>query len=226
MVKKDLIEKSPMRKLEKALGGGLAAGEVGVVTSKKGVGKTSILVQFGLDKLLQDLPVVHISFNQYVDYAITWYNDMFDELAKKKNLENAKEIKSQIIAKRIVLNFNQDVVGTNQIISTIRALSEAGSKPSILVIDDFDFSKALPSAMQEMKAFAKEMGIAVWYTLAEDVQTCKIAECLKQYENDIDILLYLEHMGDFVQVRALKEHKNSNLETELRFDSKTMFFLN
>ena len=40
MLKEDLIEKSPMRKLEKALGGGLAAGEVGVVTSKKGVGKT------------------------------------------------------------------------------------------------------------------------------------------------------------------------------------------
>ena len=35
MLKEDLIEKSPMRKLEKALGGGLAAGEVGVVTSKK-----------------------------------------------------------------------------------------------------------------------------------------------------------------------------------------------
>ncbi|AGT44032.1 hypothetical protein [Treponema pedis] len=222
MIKKDLIEKSPMRKLEKALNGGLTVGEVGVVTSKKGVGKTSILVQFGLDKLLQDLPVVHISFSQHVDYAITWYNDMFDELAKKKSLENAQEVKSQIIAKRIVLNFNQDTVRTSQIIKTIRALSEGGSKPSVIMIDDFNFAKALPEAVKEMKAFAKEMGVAVWYTAAADVQTCEIDESLKRYEEDLDIMLHLEHVGDYVKIKALKERGNKNVETDSKFDAKTM----
>ncbi len=222
MKKSDLVEKSPMRRLEKALGGGLKAGEIGVVSSKKGVGKTSILVQFGLDKLLQDEPVVHISFSQHVDYAITWYNDMFDELAKKKNLENASEIKSQMIAKRIVLNFNQDTVRTSQIMKTIKALSEGGSKLSIIMIDDFNFAKALPGAVKEMKTFAKEMDLAIWYTASADVENCGIDESLKRYIQDIDILLYLEHDGEFVQIKTLQEHGKTGTETDSKFDAKTM----
>ncbi len=222
MTRNDLVEKSPMRKLEASLGGGLKAGEVGVVTSKKGVGKTSILVQLGLDKLLQDRPVVHISFSQHVDYAITWYSDMFDELAKKKNLEDAAEVKNKLISKRIVLNFNQDTVRTSQIMKTVRALSEGGSKLSVVMIDDFDFAKALPGAVKEIKAFAKEMDIAVWYTAAADVGSYSIDESLKRYIEDIDILLYLEHNGEFVTIRALKEHGNTNVETDGKFDAKTM----
>lgn len=222
MTKNDLVEKSPVRRLEKSLGGGLKAGEVGVVTSKKGVGKTSILVQLGLDKLLQDEPVVHISFSQHVDYAITWYNDMFDELAKKKNLENASEIKNHLISKRIVLNFNQDTVRTAQIMKTVRALSEGGSKLSVVMIDDFNFAKALPEALKEMKAFAKEMDLAIWYTASADAVRPEIDESLKRYIDDIDILLYLENIGDFVQIKALKEHGKTDSATNSKFDAKTM----
>ncbi len=222
MIKEDLISKSPMRKLEKALGGGLAVGEVGVVTSRRGVGKTSILVQLGLDKLMQDRSIVHISFSQHVDYAIAWYSDIFDELAKKKNLEKAEEVKSAAFSKRIILNFNQETVRTSQIIKTIRALSEGGSKPSLVTIDDFDFSKALPEAMKELKAFAKEMELAVWYTAAADVQESKIAGSLDRYIDDIDILLYLEHKGDFVNIKTLKEHSKGESDTGSKFDAKTM----
>ncbi len=221
MVKKDLIEKSPMRKLEKALGGGLASGEVGVVTAKKGVGKTSVLVQFGLDKLLQDLPVVHIAFSQAVDYSIIWYNDMFDELAKKKSLDNAAETKAQVISKRVILNFNQDIVRTAQIIKTIRALSEGGSKPAVVMIDDFNFAKALPDAIKEMKAFAKEMNLSVWYT-ADAGDDSAVNENLKRYADEFDIILTLEHEGDYVKIKALKEHDKTEVDTDSKFDAKTM----
>jgi len=40
MVKQDLIEKSAVRNFEKSLGGGIKAGEIGVIASKKGLGKT------------------------------------------------------------------------------------------------------------------------------------------------------------------------------------------
>lgn len=87
MVKEDLIERSAVRNFEKALGGALQPGEVGIVTAKRGVGKTSMLVQLGLDQLLQGKPIVHISFSQQTDYAITWYNNMFDETAEKNTLK-------------------------------------------------------------------------------------------------------------------------------------------
>ena len=52
MIKQELIDKSPVRFFEKSTNGGLMAGEVGVLASKRGLGKTSVLVQFGLDKIL------------------------------------------------------------------------------------------------------------------------------------------------------------------------------
>ncbi|EFW36428.1 AAA family ATPase [Treponema phagedenis] len=222
MIKKDLVERSSVRNFEKALDGGLRAGEIGVITSRKGSGKTSLLVQLGLDQLLQDKFVVHISFSQHVDYAMTWYKDMFKDLAEKKHLDKKDEVRDQMVANRIILNFNQETVRTSQIVKTIRALTEGGSKPSVLMIDDFNFVKALPEAMEQMKSFAKEMGLTIWYTAAEDVRSCKIADTLAKYVDDIDIILYLEPQNDSIKIQALKVHDKTAFDTGIKLDTKTM----
>ena len=222
MVKEDLIERSAVRNFEKVLGGALQPGEIGIVTAKRGVGKTSMLVQLGLDQLLQGKPIVHISFSQQIDYAITWYNNMFDEIAEKKHLEKAAELKSEIIARRIVLNFNQDIVRTTQIIKTVKALFEVGSKPSVLMIDDFDFSKAVPEAVQQMKAFAKEMGMCIWYTASADARVKEIHADVKPYTADFDVMLYLEPSPDAIKIYALKARDKNNFDTGCKLDSKTM----
>ena len=46
MEKKDLIAHSPVRYFDNATSAGLKDGEMGLITAKKGLGKTSILVQF------------------------------------------------------------------------------------------------------------------------------------------------------------------------------------
>ena len=222
MVREDLVERSAVRNFEKALGGALQPGEIGIVTAKRGVGKTSMLVQLGLDQLLQGKPIVHISFSQQIDYAITWYNNMFDETAEKKHLEKAADLKSEIIARRIVLNFNQDIVRTTQIIKTVKALFEVGSKPSVLMIDDFDFSKAVPEAVQQMKAFAKEMGMCIWYTASADARVKEIHADVKPYTADFDVMLYLEPSPEAIKIYALKARDKNNFDTGCKLDSKTM----
>ena len=84
MEKQDLIDRSPVRFLEKATNGGLQEGEVAIITSKKGLGKTSVLVQIGLDALFQDKNVVHVSFNQQSDFVMTWYEIFYRNGKKKK----------------------------------------------------------------------------------------------------------------------------------------------
>lgn len=225
MVKEDLIERSAVRNFEKALGGTLQPGEIGIVMAKRGVGKTSMLVQLGLDQLLQGKPLVHISFSQQTDYAITWYNNMFDETAEKKHLEKAAELKSEIIARRVVLNFNQDVVRTTQIIKTVKALFEIGSKPSALIIDDFDFSKAVPEAIQQIKAFAKENGMFIWYSASADVREKAIHPGLKPYADDFDVILYLEPASEAIKIHALKSRAKAEFDTGCKLDTKTMLLM-
>lgn len=223
MVKEELIECSPVRLFEKELNGGLKAGEIGVVMSRKGLGKTSMMVQLGLDQLLQDKSVVHISFSQHIDYTSTWYNDMFNELAKKKNLENAEKIKKAIFSRRVVLNFNQNLIRTVQIISTLRSLvQDGGMNANVIMIDDFNFEAAVPEALEQIQKFAAEKGLSVWYTASADVQTCHIPESIKRYEEKIALILYLEDNGSFINIKALKERNNRNVDTGCKFDVKTM----
>ena len=70
MVLSELIQRSPIRIFEQSIHGGLTPGELGIIASPSGIGKTSVLVQIALDKLLQDKKVIHISFTQHTDYVL------------------------------------------------------------------------------------------------------------------------------------------------------------
>lgn len=222
----ELIEKSPLRKFEKNLNGGLKHGEVGVITAKKGIGKSSLLVQLELDQLLKGKSLIHVSFNQETDRTFEWYDNMFGELAKIYKIENPSSIKNEIFKRRIVLNFNQDMVRTEQVLATVRSLSaNADFKPDLLMFDDFNFAKALPEALKIVKSFTKELGISTWYTAAFDVPVYAIAPSLNAYLSEIDILLYMQLQDRFVSVKAIKEHENGDVETGVGFDLDTMHLI-
>ncbi|MDR0730899.1 MAG: hypothetical protein LBF63_04465 [Treponema sp.] len=99
MVKDELVQRSPVRIFDKSIHGGLKAGEIGLIASPSGIGKTSVLVQIALDKLLRNRKVIHVSFTQQASYVIAWYEDIFDEFIKKKNLENPREVKNELVKK-------------------------------------------------------------------------------------------------------------------------------
>ena len=222
MVKEDLIERSPVRKFEKLLGGGVKAGEIGVIASKKGLGKTSILVQLAIDTLLQGKTVIHVSFNQQADYVATWYENIFTEQASRKNLNKVAEVKAELMARRIVLNFNQETVHTGQVIKTISALADSGIKADSIIIDGFDFDKATDTCIKDMKAFAAETGASVWYSANIELEGGALPEKYKAFAQDTDVILFLSPESDGIHIKALKEHENRNASIDLKLDVKTL----
>ena len=133
MNKKDLFDCSPIRAFDKLTNGGLKAGEVGLITSKKGLGKTSVLVQFAMDSLLNDKNLVHVSFDQESSNVISWYSSVFAEIAKKKNISNAQELKDEIMKERVILNFNPENFTLAKLINTVKALKDAGLKTKMVL---------------------------------------------------------------------------------------------
>ena len=168
MIKDELFERSPIRCFEKATNGGLKAGELGLLTAKKGLGKTSVLVQFGVDTLLQDKQVVHVSFDQQSSNVISWYQDIFTEIAKKKNIANISDLVTELVRKRVILNFNQDAVALPQIVKTLKALEEGGITASCMVIDGVDLAKLTAADVQVVADYAKEAGAVVWFSANAD----------------------------------------------------------
>lgn len=222
MVKEDLIERSPVRKFEKLLNGGVKPGEIGVIASKKGLGKTSILVQLAIDTLLQGKAVIHVSFNQQADYVMTWYENIFSEQARRKSLDKFAGIKAELMSRRVVLNFNQEAVRTENVIRTINALADSGVKADSIIIDGFDFDKASPEAIEKMKSFAGDAGASVWYSANIELEGGALPEKYKGFAQDADVILFLSPEADGIHIKALKEHGNRNVNVDLKLDVKTL----
>lgn len=221
MIKQELVDRSPVRFLEKVTEGGLQAGELGVLSSKKGLGKTSVLVQLGLDKLLQGKHVVHVSFNQQSNYVMTWYEDIFTEMSKNKNTTDVDKIKEDVMRNRVILNLNQTVEVTPQIIDTLKALSTNNISTACVIIDGIDLPKVPVENLLKMKTFAKEAGFSVWYSC--NTEESQLSKVLKQDEYaQIDAVVHLKQVPGCIDMQIVKFHEKTDFKTSLKLDTKTL----
>jgi len=231
MVLKEFIQRSPLRIFENSIHGGLKAGEIGVIASQSGIGKTSVLVQIALDKLLQGKKVIHVSFTQR-DHVLAWYEDIFDELISKKSLENAGEIKNDLIKNRVLMNFNQDGVSGDQIVKSLRAMIvDGGFAAEAIIIDGLDFSRADHERIANVKALAKELNLAIWYSCTvkdEGAQYDKenIPLLLKDFADLIDIVIVLNPKTDHIELSISKDRSAHDTKAlAMRLDPRSLLIL-
>ena len=212
MVKSELIKRSPLRIFEKSIHGGLGKGHIGVLASKRGVGKTACLVHIATDQLLQDKHVIHVSFAARVDHIINWYEDIFKEIAKKRDLEQAVDVHDEIIKNRVIMNFNQEDVETEQIIRSLTAMIQDGHfAADSIIFDGYDVSKARLEDLEQIRGYAEEQGLEVWFSVSlkeaePDVDEKGIPRILSDYLQTIDVVIVLDFFGDHVRFKALKDH--------------------
>jgi KaiC/GvpD/RAD55 family RecA-like ATPase len=232
MVKQELIQRSPVRIFEKSIHGGLRPGEVGIISSQSGIGKTSVLVQIALDKLLQAKKVIHVSFTQHTDYVLAWYEDIFEEFTKQKNLENLRDVKNELIKNRVLMNFNQDGVTADQILRSLRAMIvDGGFKAEALIIDGFDFTKMTRERLSSTKDFAASLGLSVWYSCTVTSEGAaydkrNIPLVIGDFAELADVVIVLEPKQDHIALAVSKDRDVYNPEhLALKLDPKTLLIL-
>ncbi len=229
MLKEELIAKSPVRLLEQSIEGGLKQGNIGVIASRKGIGKTSVLVQLALDELMRGRKVIHVSFSAHTSYVIAWYENIFSELARRRNLENIAEIKDELVKNRVIMNFAQEGVAIGQILRSLRAMIiDGGFKATTLIIDGFDFSRSSHDQLMEVKRFASEMGLEIWYSatlFGEEpvLDRNNIPVVLREFIDLFSVLILLEPKTEYIHFIVVKDHERLNpQDLHLKLDSKTL----
>ncbi len=229
MVKSELIKRSPLRILENSIRGGVGPGNIGVIASRKGVGKTACLVHIATDKLFQDKHVIHVSFSNRTDHIINWYEDIFKEIAKKRELESAIDIHDELIKHRVIMNFSQEGITAEQIVSSIDAMISHGKfAADTIVVDGYDFSKANIEGIKTVRDFAARLGIEIWISASlkgeEPLFDEKgIPHELKEYLEEIAVLITLKYMGDYVHLKLVKDHDEiPSRDLLLKLDPKTL----
>lgn len=227
MVKSELVKRSPLRILEKSLHGGLEAGGVGIIAARKGAGKTACLVHLATDKLFQGKHVIHVSFATRTDHIVSWYEDIFKEIARKRELEDAMEVHDELIKNRVVMNFSQAGVNTEQVLKSIRAMIDEGHfAADLIIVDGYDFSVGDPEDLRKIKDFAAESGLAVWFSASipqEEEATNSVPEVLKPYIDLISVLISLTATNSNVKLSLVKDREQYPQEDlHLELDPKTL----
>ena len=228
-VKEELIKRSPLRILEKSISGGLGKGNIGVLASRKGVGKTACLVHIAADKLLQGRRVIHVSYASRVDHIITWYEDIFKEIAKKPRMKSALEMSEELSRNRVIMNFKQEGTKTEQVLRSLEAMVVHGQfGAETIIVDGLDFDQAGIEDLTKFKEFAGRLGLEVWCSAAlrggEPLFDERgIPFMLKNYLSAIDVLISLQLHGDHVHFSLVKDHDRlAPKDMRLKLDPKTL----
>ncbi len=212
--KKELLASSPVRFFE-STGAALDEGEIGLLTAKKGLGKTSILVQFGIDTLLKDKEIVHVSFNQKSENVITWYSSVLAEICKSHKVD-VEELSDELFRNRTILNFNQNTFTLPKVVNTLKALIDNGIKLETIIVDDLDLLKTEVSDLNCFCDFIKEEKMTAWFSYnseASDLKEILPSEKMAKFNSVAHLLPETES----VSLSILKKG-----EGKVKLNSKTL----
>jgi hypothetical protein len=231
--RKDLNKRSPLRVFERSLHGGLGKGNIGVVTARKGVGKTAFLVGVALDDVLRGRKVVHASSRRSVEQITAFYNEIFRELTLAMNLEDVAESRQEMVRNRHILSYREGEMSISRVKESLEMLSSHGSfKPDSMILNGFpDFdeqSDDLPTIMAELQQMAKEWQIELWINAlrhreGQQRDERDVPVNLARVDKYLSVIVRLEPEANFIKLRLVKDHENDELaDLHMELDPKTL----
>ncbi len=224
MLKSELLKRTPLRILDQNTNGGLQAGDVGVLAAPKGVGKTACLVHIATIQLLEEKHVVHLTFSDDTAHIVSWYETIFDEVARRHSLDGVRAIHDETVKNRVIVNFRKGDNPVAQLEKSLELLEENASfHADTLVVDGFDFSQGSVAELQELRRYAANAGYAIWMSASTPQGSATVPEALAPFMDEIAILVGLEDRGDHVHLELLKDHGTAVVsDMHLALDTKTL----
>ena len=227
----ELNKISPLRVFDEAINGGLGKGNMGVIVSRHGVGKTACLVHLATDKLLRGENVIHVSFSGNVEHVMNWYKEVFREISEVQSLDDAHNVYSSILSNRVVMNFSQNQVSIEKVLKSLKSLIEQGAfKADAILFDGYKLTIAEDDDIIKIREFAKEMNLEVWFSVSPvrpDVvyDEYGVPNTLAKYIPAIDVLVGLRYREDVdkVVMTVVRAHGEDIAKPlSVRLDPKTM----
>ena len=236
MYRKEVNERSPMRVFEKSMHGGLGQGNVGVVASAPGMGKTPLLVQIALDDLLRDRKVLHITHEHTVDHVRTHYTEVFHDLCMWAKLADPDAVMLDVERNRMIFSLLRNHNGAplsqrggsssiSRILDVVKFTRETAQfSPNVIIIDGFDLVAASSEAFAALRGLANELEAELWVSANTNGSiTGTLPAPLDRIVNLVDVIVFLEPEHELVHLRLLKDHDSQNIgDLHLRLDLPTM----
>ena len=229
MYRKEVNQRSPLRLLDRTIHGGLGPGNLGVVLARAGVGKTAFLVQLGLDDLLRERNVLHVSVDSTIDRVRAWYDELFTDLCRYTNLADPSAARLLVERHRMIQVYS-DGFSAERLRSVATILREhAGFVPAAILVDGLDWNSLNPAEVQILKLLAREADAELWATVLTHRHMIGKSEpddlpppC-ERFDDLIDVAVYLAPKSDRVDLRLIRDHDSRRLmATTLELEPVTL----
>jgi hypothetical protein len=229
MYKKEVNERSPLRVFERSIHGGLGRGNVGVVMSRAGVGKTAFLVDIALDDLMRDRKVLHINIDDAVDRVREFYDEIFADLVDSAKLQERDRIHLAVERNRLIQTFSRDSFAMDKVEQGIALAREhMAFDPDVVIIDGYpSFSVATEAQVQQIKDLAKTLDAEVWIAARarrDDERDARgVPQKVARFGDLLSVIVELESAADHVRLNLRKDHDSDPCaDVFLELDPRTL----
>ena len=194
----ELIETNPLRLLTPVTGSSILGRHLGMVLAPAGTGKTAILVQIGLDKLLRGERILHVGLDEGLANIQLWYSEVFQAVARHTELENPAKVEDEIMGYRLIMTFIATSFSIEQFTQKLESLKQHDLPlPDCILVDGFSGLAQKAMMAEQLRSFAKEKNITIWLS------------CSDQSEADFDFAdTILELKADAQGIARLKVLKD------------------
>jgi hypothetical protein len=228
MRRREINERSPVRVLEASIHGGLESGNIGVIIARHGVGKTAFLVGMALDDLMRGQKVLHISLEHDSDKVRAYYDEIFMDLAHKRELEDVWKVRLELERCRRIHCYLDQTFSNDKLREALTFMREHGDfHPVAIMIDGYDFKNGTSEDMRELRKIAGEVDAEVWMSATTHRESIMnehgVPEPVAHLENELDVIMRMAHDTKAVHVSLLKDHDNPDVsDLKLALDPTTL----
>ena len=205
----DVIESHPLRLLEgrKAV----PKGEVSLLLASSGVGKSTAVINFALDEILQGKQVFHFSAGMPSEKTHQYYQKILGDFTR--NYPPAKEYTWQEVYQHFTvisyLDSDKMIDDLDSEMDTI--ISSTNAAPSMIVIDGLDFEENTAKHLSAMNQVARKHNVKVLATVRVHRQPdgdIDLTETLKACQTGTDHIYFLEPdpSHDRINLELVNQH--------------------
>lgn len=230
MVDKSMIERSPVRIFDRAIGGGVGSGNLGVVFSRTGGGKTGFLIGLAIDKLLQGEKVLYISTKESVEHIHNFFDQIFHAMAESLDMEDVPRNQLRMERNRHILVYNRKLFSLEKLEQSVAFLKDAANfEPDMVIMDGTPrFEKTEPWEIEGIRKLAAEWDAEVWTSSIAHREGMEYDERgvpvkVARFDDDLAVIIHLEPESDHIKVKICKEHGSEDIaQVQMDLDPATM----
>ena len=208
------LRRSPRTLLERDGHPGPGPGRLALVMARAGVGKTAFLVGIGLDAMLSDQKVLHITFDRTVDKVRDWYDDLLTEMLRRdKKVEHYPALQLQIERRRHIHTYQGTPFTMDRLRRALELIRDAMEfVPQVIILDRMSLEDLEPAMVGELRRVAGEIGAELWMACrthrdGPKAEPGHLPPPADRFEEHVDLAFRLDPQNAKVRLHVVKDRQ-------------------